>query len=461
MAWDLEGLISHLLMVVACAGEEGCSINELINEIRHLSDFSGSFTCKAGEPLSDHAIATIWHWLVAQGNLSVGPNRKYNGVPLHEFILLAGAMSHEVPVGNERNCFPSDQIESNSISIKSSSQRNSSAIRVYASEDLMWESITGHAVNYKRLPRSEWLLLLGISSTRSQGILQGDLGRLVEQDKRSVPKRTDSLVKKGYVVKRTTLVRGTKTSKLWLKSFAPSLPKEGDESDTSRLAEINLSYQTLAANLDQVPWHTRWTGESMDFYALATTIMAVTKEWRVIRLQDLKAKLGVLGMRWQMKIVSKICRFLNSCGAIQYVAAKLDNKIFKDCIKYNRDLNAKDWSTFLATGKRTSKPIKTVLLGRSDSNDGTVEFHDAGSRTKRSLLQAKGLSPEEDKISQERPPWREQYQALLLALDVDVDEVEVEVEVEVKKEQYPTMTTLSPDHGDVIIVEGAGKTTLD
>ncbi|GAO17873.1 hypothetical protein UVI_02030290 [Ustilaginoidea virens] len=348
-------------------------------------------------------------------------------------------MSHEVPVGNERNCFPSDQIESNSISIKSSSQRNSSAIRVYASEDLMWESITGHAVNYKRLPRSEWLLLLGISSTRSQGILQGDLGRLVEQDKRSVPKRTDSLVKKGYVVKRTTLVRGTKTSKLWLKSFAPSLPKEGDESDTSRLAEINLSYQTLAANLDQVPWHTRWTGESMDFYALATTIMAVTKEWRVIRLQDLKAKLGVLGMRWQMKIVSKICRFLNSCGAIQYVAAKLDNKIFKDCIKYNRDLNAKDWSTFLATGKRTSKPIKTVLLG----------------------AQAKGLSPEEDKISQERPPWREQYQALLLALDVDVDEVEVEVEVEVKKEQYPTMTTLSPDHGDVIIVEGAGKTTLD
>ncbi|KAG8413264.1 hypothetical protein J3458_012848 [Metarhizium acridum] len=239
----------------------------------------------------------------------------------------------------------------------------------------MWETITGHSVNYKRVPRSEWLLLLGIASTKDQGILQGDLGRLVDQDKRSVPKRTDSLVKKGYIVKRTTLVRGTKTSKLWLKSFAPPLPKETDDQAFERKAEMNLSRHTLAANLEQVPWHTRWTGESMDFHALATTIMATTKEWQVIRLQDLKAKLGVLGMRWQMKIVSKICRFLNSCGAIQYVAARLDNKLFKDCIRFNKDLSAKDWTAFLATGKRAAKPMKTALLGMTEwaERDGHVD----------------------------------------------------------------------------------------
>lgn len=244
-----------------------------------------------------------------------------------------------------------------------------SDIRIYVSQETMWEAITGHAVDYKRVPRSEWLLLLGIASTNAQGILQGDLGRLVDQDKRSVPKRTDALVKKGYITKRTTLVRGTKTSKMWLKLFAPPLPK--DMSATAEPeAEMNLSRQVLAANLDAVPWHTRWTGESVDYTALATTIMAICKEWDVLRMQDLKSKLGVLGMRWQMKVVSKVCRFLNARDAIRYVAAKLNNKVFNDCVRFNRDLTPKDWSIFLATGKRAGKLPKTTEIYNQDGQDG-------------------------------------------------------------------------------------------
>lgn len=332
--------------------------------------FSGPRNRTSGESLSENAVATIWNWLVTRNDVSVGHDRKYNGRPLNEMLNLAESLSTVGRHGhkNEGN---------NSLGLTSPESRlgtlagriSSSEDRVYVSEDTMWEAITGHSVNYKRVPRSEWLLLLGIASTKDQGILQGDLGRLVDQDKRSVPKRTDSLVKKGYIVKRTTLVRGTKTSKLWLKSFAPPLPKETADQNTEREEEMNLSHQTLAANLDPVPWHTRWTGESMDFHALATTIMATTKEWQVIRLQDLKAKLGVLGMRWQMKIVSKICRFLNSRGAIQYVAAKLENKVFKDCIRFNTDLTTKDWSMFLATGKRAAKPMKTALLGMAERAD--------------------------------------------------------------------------------------------
>jgi transcription factor C subunit 3 len=85
-----------------------------------------------------------------------------------------------------------------------------------------------------------------------------------------------------------------------------------------------------------------------------------------MRLQDLKTKLGVLGMRWQMKVVSKICRFLSARGAIEYVAAKLDNRIFKDCIRFNRDLNARDWSIFLATGKRGPKWAKCASHDQPD-----------------------------------------------------------------------------------------------
>ncbi|KZZ89911.1 B-block binding subunit of TFIIIC [Moelleriella libera RCEF 2490] len=353
----------------------GCPISDIVDEIKHSTGFGGPRS-HAREPLSDHAVTTIWRWVTARDDVSVGADRKYNSVDLADLIVSHGGSvpncDSSIKGMEKPGCKEPREIQGDDAD----HPRASSSIRVRVAENTMWEAITGHVVNYKKVPRSEWLLLLGIASTKSEGILQGDLGRLVDQDKRSVPKRTDALVRKGYIVKRTTLVRGTKTSKLWLKIFAPPLPKEGDDSKAAQEAEINLSHQNLAADLNQVPWHTRWTGESMDFHALATTIMAITKEWQVIRLQDLKAKLGVLRLRWQMKIVSKICRFLNSCGAIQYVAAKLDEKIYKDCIRYCRDLSPKDWSAFLATGKRGLKPVKTSLLGLSERRDQdcTTEF---------------------------------------------------------------------------------------
>ncbi|KAK7220144.1 hypothetical protein V2G26_008147 [Clonostachys chloroleuca] len=243
-------------------------------------------------------------------------------------------------------------------------------LRLFASEETVWEALAGHGPDYKRLPRSEWVLLLGIASTKMDGILQGDLGRLVEQDKRSVPKRTDMLLKKGYITKRTTLVRGTKTSKMWLRLFAPPLVKEGADTEEPKAHDLVLAPQFLTANLDPVPWHNRWTGESVDYIALATTIMAIAKEWGVMRLLDLKSKLGVLRLRWQMKVVSKICRFLNSRGVIQYVAARLHSKVFKDCIKYIRDLNSHDWSLYLATGKREAKSSRILEAGLQDPADG-------------------------------------------------------------------------------------------
>ncbi|KAG6187116.1 hypothetical protein E4U36_008397 [Claviceps purpurea] len=336
---------------------KGCPAKDIIIEIQGYSGVAGTRSQIACDSLSDHAVSTIWKWLVVRNDVSVGPGRKYNELSLQQLLQSSNAVAHGSDSHDERATVICRHTRIESAS-ENPAPIESSAMNVFVSEDTMWELITGHTVNYKRVPGLEWHLLLGIASTKSQGILQGDLGRLVGQDKRSVPKRTDSLLKKGYIVKRTTLVRGTKTSKLWLKSFAPPLTQEGDNQKLECEEQMDITPQALTANLDQVPWHTRWTGESMDFHALATTIMAVTKEWHVIRLQDLKAKLGVLGLRWQMKIVSKICRFLNSCGAIQYVAAKLDNKVYKDCIKFNRSLSTKDWSAFLATGKRSAKPAR-------------------------------------------------------------------------------------------------------
>ncbi|KAL6793512.1 hypothetical protein GGI42DRAFT_151238 [Trichoderma sp. SZMC 28013] len=382
MALELEGLIARLLLVISCAGEQGLSISEFNDAAKLalcLSDSAASFHNNqdvnlqdSGSKFSDHAVATIWKWLVRRTDISIGPRRNFNHLTFSEVLAL------EKP-RKGRNTRPEvDFVNGNgraqqAVASTASGPGEHNDIRIYASPEIMWEAITGHAIDYKRVPRSEWLLLLGIASTKARGILQGDLGRLVDQDKRSVPKRTDALVKKGYITKRTTLVRGTKTSKMWLKLFAPPLPKDRSAAAEPE-AEMNLSRQVLAINLEAVPWHTRWTGESVDYTALATTIMAICKEWGVLRMQDLKSKLGVLGMRWQMKVVSKVCRFLNARDAIRYVAAKLNNKVFNDCVQFNRDLTPKDWSIFLATGKRAGKLARSSELYSQDSQDVTDSF---------------------------------------------------------------------------------------
>lgn len=344
----------------------GYSIEEFAHYIRsHAVDTlsGGSRTRVSRYVPGAHAEAItrqslrLWAWLVSRVDVSVGSNREFNHLSLRDAIRLndrgadvltdSKSTAHHLPETTEVTS------ASNGF-IPKDHQPNSLDVCVSVSLQRMWESLTGHGPDLKRVPRSEWDLLLGIASTAEAGILQGDLGRLVGQDKRSVPKRTDSLVSKGYIVKHSTLVRGTKTSKLWLKAFAPQI-SQTKTLDTENVIKMVLSRHILLESLDPVPWHVRWTQDSIDYPALVTTIMALCQEWRVLRLHDLKSKLGILGMRWQMKVVAKLCRFLNARGAIRYVAARLNNKVFKDCIKFRRGLTARDWSMYRATGKRMTQ----------------------------------------------------------------------------------------------------------
>ncbi|KFA71364.1 hypothetical protein S40288_08227 [Stachybotrys chartarum IBT 40288] len=378
------------------------SIANLVTDIQKSSAAPGGLVSKPRDDeqqnngkkpgFDDRATGIIYGWLVERDDVSVGHHREFNHLSLQEVL----ALSQSQCSPNQRNEGANGNTDQMAVDAEAMSNANISTappttdVRVYTSEQTMWESICGHTIDFKRVPKSEWILLLGIASTRKEGILQGDLGRLVDQDKRSVPKRTDALVTKGYIVKRTTLVRRTKTSKLWLNAFAPPLPKEAGSLTNDSGIEMNLSRQVLLANLDAVPWHSRWTGESMDYIALATTIMALSKEWGVLRILDLKHKLGVIGMRWQMKVVAKICRFLNSRGAAQFVAAKLDDKVYKDCIKYTRDLTPRDWATFLATGKRTSRIFRTVESNADDEAEG---------------LEQEGVSDINVSYLNATPPW--------------------------------------------------------
>jgi hypothetical protein len=75
------------------------------------------------------------------------------------------------------------------------------APRLYASQGRIWQSLTGHDMDLKKVPAMEFVLLSLIAARGADGIPQPELVQLSGQDKRSVPHRTAELMRKGYIAK--------------------------------------------------------------------------------------------------------------------------------------------------------------------------------------------------------------------------------------------------------------------
>ncbi|KAI6781252.1 TFIIIC transcription initiation factor complex subunits Tfc3 [Emericellopsis cladophorae] len=414
MTLDLEGLIGGLILLISCSGEKGCPVGKVIETIEAKlaapSDIAKNHDSAFRKEADNHSVTTIWSWLVARPDISVGPDRSYNHLALPEVqaLCLQTPVSHRFEAPATKSEKDSPQTAKGLLSQNTSSHviadtsaaafeavyrdshshfpsptqqvdassrdQHANDVRVFASEDRMWECIAGHAVDHKRLPRLEWTCLMGIASTMTDGILQGDLGRLVDQDKRSVPKRTDVLDQKGYITKRSALLRGTKTSRLWLHRFAPGNIEKAISEEVER-AEVglDLSQELLAEDLEPVPWSDRWNkNDNPDYISLIRTIMAITKSWGVIRGLDLRRKLDVIGKPWHMKMVSQCCRFLHGRGCLLYVAAQHDvgEQVYKDCIQFVRDVESSDYKVYLATGSRRPEPSGVVNTAENDEAEG-------------------------------------------------------------------------------------------
>ncbi|WYZ39010.1 hypothetical protein EsH8_III_000924 [Colletotrichum jinshuiense] len=378
MSRDLERLIESLITDISCYGDLGCTVSHVLESLsifyedaRQRYDATAEATRPASTESNQLLWSTAWDWLRVRKDISVGANRKWNHLALSDILAIQDPESQDGSVAPGALREPAGAVPGGSLPTDQSKAATRQDAprkrpRIYVSEDRMWESIAGHAPDYRRVPRLEWMALVGIASTKQQGILQGDLGRLVGQDKRSLPKRTDALAEKGYISKRTTLVRGTKTSKMWLTRFAPALPTDPLKAAASIPTTVDMSRDVLARDLEPVPWRGRWTGDSVDYISLAQTIMAVVKAYRIIRYHDLRCKLGILGLRWQMKVAAKTCRFFVQTGAIQYVGATLSGKLFKDCLKFDHDLTHEDWAAYLATGKQKSVSFPSADFGDTE-----------------------------------------------------------------------------------------------
>jgi hypothetical protein len=86
--------------------------------------------------------------------------------------------------------------------------------RLYASQGRIWQSLTGHGMDFNKIPALEFVLLSLIAAQGADGITQPELVQLSGQDKRSVPHRTAELTRKGYISKINVQTSKYRTSLL-------------------------------------------------------------------------------------------------------------------------------------------------------------------------------------------------------------------------------------------------------
>ncbi|KAI1135175.1 hypothetical protein F5Y05DRAFT_395818 [Hypoxylon sp. FL0543] len=393
----LDELIESLLIEIAFSGVRGCSVSALLKAIEsfytdaqtELNDGAGEQCAEGGKldnanssstvssaeshsqyTTSDysHSLASkVWTWLVARPDVSVGINRRFNHLSLDEILELPEE-EDDLPSAEDTKT-PKSQIATSSTEHQRPARGTRELEgatrkfrpRLHVSEERQWKTLTGHGPDLKRVPLFEWKALVDIASTKEKGILQGDLVRLTGQDKRSLPNRTDSLAKKGYIIKQPIILRGCRSSKLWLAKFADSA-KQGR--DGLNFDKVDLSKETLTKDLAPVPFSSYWNGEKIDYIAIAQAFNAVLKAWGLMRYSDMRIKLDAQRVP-QMRAVAKTSRWFTSIGAATFVAARFANgqRLFKDCIKFIREPTAEEWRVFRTTPTAHIK-VPSARLGK-------------------------------------------------------------------------------------------------
>ncbi|KAI4860747.1 hypothetical protein F4820DRAFT_435897 [Hypoxylon rubiginosum] len=393
-----DALIDSLLTDIAFSGTRGCSVSALLkaiesfyndarDEIHHGVEEHHGKRQKPGNANNstthppdalqgrhdsgsyDTTVASkVWRWLVARTDVSVDTNRKFNHLSLDE--ILAFPEEEELPPSTDNAEESSNQTPTPAQDIQPTSKGRRELggaaqkyrPRLHVSEDLQWKTLAGHGPDFKRLPLFEWKALVDIASVREQGILQGDLVRLSGQDKRSLPTRTDALAKKGYIIKQPIILRGCRSSKLWLARYSESARVNRDGLNFDK---VDLSKEALTKDLGPVPFSNIWNGDKIDYIAIAQTFNAMVKAWGVMRYSDIRAKLDVENRVPQMRALAKTSRWFTGIGAVTFVAAKFSNsqRLYKDCVKFVREPTADEWKVFRTTPTAHIK-VPSARLGK-------------------------------------------------------------------------------------------------
>jgi hypothetical protein len=179
--------------------------------------------------------------------------------------------------------------------------------RLYTTEHRVWHALTDHDVDWKRIPKLEFHCLQVIAAAGREGVLQPDVTRITGQDKRSVPKRTDSLATKGYITKDMCLGGGIKTSLLRLKKL---------------VLEPTTTFYTIKAKAGKGEGGTRRMINYEQWFSEAMTTLK--KHDGLIAYEDLRKEMGIHGSRWETRALHRCIKRLEKAGCVQRLRARLE-----------------------------------------------------------------------------------------------------------------------------------------
>lgn len=159
-----------------------------------------------------------------------------------------------------------------------------SELCVYANEERMWHALTGHGVDYSKVPSLDFACLSIIAAAGPKGITQPELVKLSNQDKRSVPRRTQNLFEKGYIAKTPILSGAARTSVCTLKRFVPAPNVERPEKDTAgEEPDLDIASQLIFRQC--------FPDGGANLYLLLRNIFDMLNQFKMITLEDLRRKL--------------------------------------------------------------------------------------------------------------------------------------------------------------------------
>lgn len=237
-------------------------------------------------------------------------------------------------------------------------------LRIYASIERRWQAIASHAPDPIKIPRLDFACLSIIAAQREEGILQPNLVRISQQDKRSVPERTRRLHDAGYISKVPVLINKSHTSKLTLKRYV----KETVQRDNSAGTADDVVGNILRPAKNS-------TETSIDFLALQHEIFDILRDVKLITFNELKDKLvsrcyyysypsadsstGNHRSAMANETTRHYLRRLEHMGCIKQVRAHPATEttapfLFR-CVKYIRDPEGKEWEPMQFPSRKNSK----------------------------------------------------------------------------------------------------------
>lgn len=231
--------------------------------------------------------------------VSVGENNQWNHLTLDE----AENISSEATDDDDQDA---------------DSKSAASSLRIFVSKERTWLAVAGHAPDDAKVVPLEFALLSIIASCKSKGIAQPDLVKLSGQDKRSVPKRTDALQRKGYIEKRPIQTKTARTSLCTLQRFLKSQAEPTGGQDSSNM---------------------------IDFDSFNNKLFDILREHQIIAREDLKRKLGFKD-KWRWKVLSRAVRKWERIGVVKRIRAQSQYERLHPCVKLEREPTATDIDLF-------------------------------------------------------------------------------------------------------------------